>query len=67
MSREEKSELQKALEKRKWEQKRKASRDQEEAKNRSPLHQELLKRHQRLEEVCMGTFCMFITSFTKEM
>uniref|UniRef100_A0A3Q4BK64 Actin-associated protein FAM107A n=1 Tax=Mola mola TaxID=94237 RepID=A0A3Q4BK64_MOLML len=51
VSREEKSELQRALEKRKWEQKRKASRDQEEAKNRSPLHQELLKRHQRLEEL----------------
>ncbi|XP_044205529.1 protein FAM107B isoform X1 [Thunnus albacares] len=45
-----KTELQLALEKRKWEQKVKASREQEE-KNRSPLHQELLKRHQRLEKL----------------
>ncbi|KAA8593393.1 hypothetical protein FQN60_009509, partial [Etheostoma spectabile] len=46
-----KTELQKALEKRRWEQRMKASRDQEEAKkNRSPLHQELLKRQQRLEK-----------------
>ncbi|XP_040890712.1 actin-associated protein FAM107A [Toxotes jaculatrix] len=47
-----KTELQRVLEKRKWDQKKKASRDQEEAKkNRSPLHQELLKRHQRLEKL----------------
>ncbi|XP_049895253.1 actin-associated protein FAM107A [Epinephelus moara] len=47
-----KTELQRALEKRRWEQRTKASRDQEEAKkNRSPLHQELLKRHQRLEKL----------------
>ncbi|XP_032370545.1 actin-associated protein FAM107A isoform X1 [Etheostoma spectabile] len=47
-----KTELQKALEKRRWEQRMKASRDQEEAKkNRSPLHQELLKRQQRLEKL----------------
>uniref|UniRef100_A0A8C3AA61 Actin-associated protein FAM107A n=1 Tax=Cyclopterus lumpus TaxID=8103 RepID=A0A8C3AA61_CYCLU len=47
-----KTELQKVLEKRRWEQRMKASRDQEEAKkNRSPLHQELLKRHQRLEKL----------------
>ncbi|XP_044032696.1 actin-associated protein FAM107A isoform X2 [Siniperca chuatsi] len=47
-----KTELQRALEKRKWEQKMKASKDQEEAKKSiSPLHQELLKRHQRLEEL----------------
>ncbi|XP_076615601.1 protein FAM107B [Chaetodon auriga] len=52
VSQEGKSELQRALEKRKWEQRMKASRDQEEAtKNRSPLHQELLKRHQRLEKL----------------
>ncbi|XP_056887011.1 actin-associated protein FAM107A isoform X1 [Takifugu flavidus] len=48
--REEKSELQRALEKRRWEQRIKASRDQdEETKKRSPLYQELTKRHQRLE------------------
>uniref|UniRef100_A0A3B5KG26 Actin-associated protein FAM107A n=1 Tax=Takifugu rubripes TaxID=31033 RepID=A0A3B5KG26_TAKRU len=46
----EKSELQRALEKRRWEQRIKASRDQdEETKKRSPLYQELTKRHQRLE------------------
>uniref|UniRef100_A0A3B4V9K0 Family with sequence similarity 107 member A n=1 Tax=Seriola dumerili TaxID=41447 RepID=A0A3B4V9K0_SERDU len=46
-----KSELQQVLEKRKWDQKKKASRDQEEAKrNRSPFHQELLRRHHRLEK-----------------
>ncbi|XP_028260979.1 actin-associated protein FAM107A [Parambassis ranga] len=50
VSREGKTELQRALEKRNWEQRMKASRDQEEAKkSTSPLHQELLKRHQRLE------------------
>uniref|UniRef100_A0A3B4YVX2 Actin-associated protein FAM107A n=1 Tax=Seriola lalandi dorsalis TaxID=1841481 RepID=A0A3B4YVX2_SERLL len=44
-------ELQQVLENRKWDQKKKASRDQEEAKrNRSPLHQELLRRHHRLEK-----------------
>uniref|UniRef100_A0A3P8SZE8 Actin-associated protein FAM107A n=1 Tax=Amphiprion percula TaxID=161767 RepID=A0A3P8SZE8_AMPPE len=47
-----KTELQRALEKRKWEQRMKASRDQQEAnKNTSPLHQELLKRQQRLENL----------------
>uniref|UniRef100_A0A3B5AXK3 Actin-associated protein FAM107A n=1 Tax=Stegastes partitus TaxID=144197 RepID=A0A3B5AXK3_9TELE len=47
-----KTELQRALEKRKWEQRMKASRDQQEAKkNTSPLHQELLRRHQRLENL----------------
>ncbi|XP_022602595.1 protein FAM107A-like [Seriola dumerili] len=47
-----KSELQQVLEKRKWDQKKKASRDQEEAKrNRSPFHQELLRRHHRLEKL----------------
>ncbi|XP_054473683.1 actin-associated protein FAM107A [Anoplopoma fimbria] len=52
VSQEGKTELQRALEKRRWEQRTKASRDQEEAKkNRSPLHQELLKRHQRLEKL----------------
>ncbi|XP_070759475.1 actin-associated protein FAM107A [Enoplosus armatus] len=52
VSQEGKTELQRALEKRKWEQRMKASRDQEEAKkSRSPLHQELLKRHQRLEKL----------------
>ncbi|XP_074501924.1 actin-associated protein FAM107A [Sebastes fasciatus] len=52
VSQEGKSELQQALEKRRWEQGMKASRDQEEAKmNRSPLHQELQKRHQRLEKL----------------
>ncbi|KAL3058736.1 hypothetical protein OYC64_010810 [Pagothenia borchgrevinki] len=46
-----KTELQRALEKRRWEQRVKASRDQEEAKrSRSPFHQELLKRQQRLEK-----------------
>ncbi|XP_071761614.1 actin-associated protein FAM107A [Centroberyx gerrardi] len=52
VSREGKTELQRVLEKRKWEQRMKVRRDQEEAKkNRSPLHQELLKRHQRLDKV----------------
>ncbi|XP_029948684.1 protein FAM107B-like [Salarias fasciatus] len=52
LSQEGKTELQRALEKRKWEQRMKASRDQEEAKkSTSPLHQELLKRHQRLENL----------------
>ncbi|XP_071350920.1 actin-associated protein FAM107A isoform X2 [Trachinotus anak] len=52
VSQEGKSELQRVLEKRKWDQKKKASRDHEEAKkNRSPLHQELLKRHHRLEKL----------------
>ncbi|KAM9361294.1 actin-associated protein FAM107A [Symphorus nematophorus] len=52
VSQEAKSELQRALEKRKWEQRMKESRDQEEAKkNTSPLHQELLKRQQRLEKL----------------
>ncbi|KAM3621273.1 uncharacterized protein V6R79_008667 [Siganus canaliculatus] len=52
VSQEGKSELQRALEKRKWEQRRKASREQEELKrNTSPLHKELLKRQQRLEEL----------------
>ncbi|XP_022044968.1 actin-associated protein FAM107A [Acanthochromis polyacanthus] len=47
-----KTELQRALEKRKWEQRMKAGRDQQEAnKNTSPLHQELLKRQQRLENL----------------
>ncbi|KAK5912574.1 hypothetical protein CesoFtcFv8_002433 [Champsocephalus esox] len=47
-----KTELQRALEKRRWEQRVKESRDQEEAKrSRSPFHQELLKRQQRLEKV----------------
>ncbi|XP_034550662.1 protein FAM107B [Notolabrus celidotus] len=47
-----KSELQRALEKRKWEQRMKASRDQNEAqKSGSPLQQELLRRHQRLEKL----------------
>ncbi|XP_051271722.1 protein FAM107B [Dicentrarchus labrax] len=48
VSQEGKSELQRALEKRKWEQRMKASGDQEE---QSPLHQELLKRQQRLEKL----------------
>ncbi|XP_053171505.1 actin-associated protein FAM107A [Scomber japonicus] len=52
VSQEGRTELQRALEKRKWEQRMKASREQEEAKkNRSPLHQELLKRHQRLDKL----------------
>lgn len=52
VSQEGRTELQRALDKRKWEQRMKASREQEEAKkNRSPLHQELLKRHQRLDKV----------------
>ncbi|XP_059185197.1 actin-associated protein FAM107A isoform X2 [Centropristis striata] len=52
VSQEGKTELQRALEKRRWEQRRKARSDQEEAKkNTSPLHQELLKRQQRLEEL----------------
>uniref|UniRef100_A0A3Q3MUB7 Family with sequence similarity 107 member A n=1 Tax=Mastacembelus armatus TaxID=205130 RepID=A0A3Q3MUB7_9TELE len=46
-----KTELQRALEKRKWEQKMKARREQEETnKNKSPLYQELLKRHEREEK-----------------
>ncbi|KAM9758699.1 actin-associated protein FAM107A isoform 2-T2 [Menidia menidia] len=45
-----KTELQRALEKRRWEQKIKARQDQEETKrNMSPLQQELLKRQQRRE------------------
>lgn len=60
VSQEGKSELQRALEKRKWEQRMKASRDEEEAKKSgSPLHQELLKRHQRLEKVCAGRVIFF--------
>ncbi|XP_073323766.1 actin-associated protein FAM107A [Pagrus major] len=52
VSQEGKSELQRALEKRKWEQRMKESRDQEEARKiRSPLHQELVKRQQRLEKL----------------
>ncbi|XP_042355463.1 protein FAM107B isoform X2 [Plectropomus leopardus] len=52
VSQEGKTELQRVLEKRRWEQRMKASRAQEEAKkNRSPLQQELLKRHQRLEKL----------------
>ncbi|KAM3877722.1 actin-associated protein FAM107A [Diretmus argenteus] len=52
MYQEGKTELQRVLEKRKWEQRIKARRDQEEAKkNRSPLQQELLKRHQRLDKL----------------
>ncbi|XP_062301165.1 actin-associated protein FAM107A [Scomber scombrus] len=52
VSQEGRTELQRALEKRKWEQRVKASREQDEAKkNRSPLHQELLKRHQRLDKL----------------
>ncbi|XP_047439159.1 actin-associated protein FAM107A [Mugil cephalus] len=52
VSQEGKTELQRALEKRKWDQRVKASRDQEEAKkNTSPLHQELLKRRRRLEKL----------------
>lgn len=55
VSQEGKSELQRALEKRKWEQRMKESRDQEEARrSRSPLYQELVKRQQRLEKVCFG-------------
>ncbi|KAM6927577.1 actin-associated protein FAM107A [Xenentodon cancila] len=47
-----KTELQRALEKRKWEQRMKARQDQEEAKwNMSPLNQELLKRQRRLENL----------------
>ncbi|GAA6221913.1 protein FAM107A-like isoform X1 [Lates japonicus] len=52
VSQEGKTELQRVLEKRRWDQKKKASKDQEEAKkSRSPLHQELLKRHHRLEKL----------------
>ncbi|KAM7402213.1 hypothetical protein PAMP_017476 [Pampus punctatissimus] len=52
VSQEGKTELQRALEKRKWKQILKASREQEEAKkNQSPLHQELLKRHERLDKL----------------
>lgn len=47
-----KIELQRALEKKRWDQRIKASRDQEEEKkNRSPFYQELLKRHQKIEKV----------------
>ncbi|KAM9758700.1 actin-associated protein FAM107A isoform 3-T3 [Menidia menidia] len=47
-----KTELQRALEKRRWEQKIKARQDQEETKrNMSPLQQELLKRQQRRENM----------------
>ncbi|XP_041836650.1 actin-associated protein FAM107A [Melanotaenia boesemani] len=52
VAQDEKTELQRVLEKRKWEQRTKARRDQEEAKrNASPLHQELLKRKKRLENL----------------
>ncbi|XP_068568265.1 actin-associated protein FAM107A [Cebidichthys violaceus] len=52
VSQEEKTELQRVLEKRRWERGMKASRDQEEAKkSSSPLHRELLKRQQRLEKL----------------
>ncbi|KAM4613752.1 actin-associated protein FAM107A [Polymixia lowei] len=52
VSQEGKTELQRALEKRNWEQRMKQKKDQEEAKKkRSPLHQELLKRHQRLDKM----------------
>uniref|UniRef100_A0A3B4GB50 Actin-associated protein FAM107A n=1 Tax=Pundamilia nyererei TaxID=303518 RepID=A0A3B4GB50_9CICH len=52
VSQEGKTELQRVLEKRKWEQRLKASRDQDEAKKKtSELHQELLKRQQRLENL----------------
>ncbi|KAM8914128.1 actin-associated protein FAM107A isoform 2-T2 [Spinachia spinachia] len=52
VSREGKTELQRVLERRRWEQMMKARKEQEEAKkNRSPLHQELLKRNQRLEKL----------------
>ncbi|XP_045080043.1 uncharacterized protein LOC121578462 [Coregonus clupeaformis] len=47
-----KPELQHVLEQRNWEQGVKQRREaEEEKKNRSPLQQELLKRHQRLEEL----------------
>ncbi|XP_024229680.1 actin-associated protein FAM107A isoform X2 [Oncorhynchus tshawytscha] len=47
-----KPELQRVLEQRNWEQGMKQRREaEEEKKNRSPLQQELLKRHQRLEEL----------------
>ncbi|CAJ1050646.1 protein FAM107B [Xyrichtys novacula] len=46
-----KGELQRALEKRKWEQRMKASRDEDEAqRSSSSLQQELLRRQQRLEK-----------------
>uniref|UniRef100_A0A672IB58 Actin-associated protein FAM107A n=1 Tax=Salarias fasciatus TaxID=181472 RepID=A0A672IB58_SALFA len=65
MPNEGKTELQRALEKRKWEQRMKASRDQEEAKkSTSPLHQELLKRHQRLENV-LSSHCYCCFQFLK--
>uniref|UniRef100_A0A672I954 Actin-associated protein FAM107A n=1 Tax=Salarias fasciatus TaxID=181472 RepID=A0A672I954_SALFA len=65
LSQEGKTELQRALEKRKWEQRMKASRDQEEAKkSTSPLHQELLKRHQRLENV-LSSHCYCCFQFLK--
>eukprot|EP00063_Salmo_salar_P012964 XP_013987799.1 PREDICTED: protein FAM107B-like isoform X2 [Salmo salar] len=46
-----KPELQRVLEQRNWEQGMKQRREAEEKKKRSPLQQELLKRHQRLEEL----------------
>uniref|UniRef100_A0A8C7IH45 Actin-associated protein FAM107A n=1 Tax=Oncorhynchus kisutch TaxID=8019 RepID=A0A8C7IH45_ONCKI len=47
-----KPELQRVLEQRNWEQGMKQRKEaEEEKKNRSPLQQELLKRHQRLEEL----------------
>ncbi|XP_061583258.1 actin-associated protein FAM107A [Cololabis saira] len=52
VAKEGKTELQRALEQRKWEQRMAARRDQEEAKwNMSPLNQELLKRQWRLENL----------------
>ncbi|KAM7422710.1 hypothetical protein PAMA_010656 [Pampus argenteus] len=52
VSQEGKTELQRALEKRKWKQILKASREQEEAKKKqSPLHLKLLKRHERLDKL----------------
>lgn len=58
-----KTELQRALEKRKWEQKMKASRDQEEAKKKmSPLPKELMKKHQKLEQVYVIFLIYFFTN-----
>ncbi|XP_074535282.1 actin-associated protein FAM107A [Halichoeres trimaculatus] len=52
VQREEKSELQRALEKIKWEQRMKTNKDQEEAqRSGSAFQQELLRRHQRLEKL----------------
>ncbi|KAM6980719.1 actin-associated protein FAM107A [Aplochiton taeniatus] len=45
-----KTELQRVLEKRNWEQGMKQRRKEEEQRNISPLHQELLKRQRRQEE-----------------